>query len=160
MFVGAKNLVLKATDIPNLESVTDMSQMFRRNLNLIDEGGRIDEWNVGNITNFAFTFQRAENFNADISAWNTEKATRMNNMFDGALKFNQPIGNWNVQNVTNMDEMLAYTPTFDQDLSTWNVKSLTTAQTFLNNTSALSNQNYDKLLQGWAEKSLQSNVKL
>ena len=160
MFVGAKNLILNATDIPELSQVTDVSQMFRRNLILVDNGGKIDEWNVSNVTNFAFMFQRAENFNADISVWNTEKATRMNNMFDGALKFNQPIGKWNVQNVTNMNEMLPFTPAFDQDLSAWNVEKLTTAETFLNNNSKLSNEHYDKLLTAWSKQSVQSGVKL
>ena len=35
-FLGAENLVLNATDVPNLSQVSDFSQMFRCNFNLVD----------------------------------------------------------------------------------------------------------------------------
>ena len=35
-FLGAEDLVLNATDVPDLNQVSDFAHMFRRNFNLVD----------------------------------------------------------------------------------------------------------------------------
>ena len=55
-FFGAENLVMTATDSPDLSLVTSMEEMFRN----------------------------ARIFNGDISGWDTSSVTDMSSMFEGA----------------------------------------------------------------------------
>ncbi|MCK5589162.1 MAG: BspA family leucine-rich repeat surface protein, partial [Candidatus Pacebacteria bacterium] len=105
-FMGAVNLVVNATDNPNLSSVTDMSQMFRG----------------------------ANAFNQDISSWNVSNVTNMFNMFSFAFAFNQDISSWNVSNTTTMTEMFynvtLSTTNYDALLNGWNAQVLQNGVTF------------------------------
>ena len=62
-FFGAENLVMTATDSPDLSLVTSMIAIFRN----------------------------ARIFNGDISGWDTSSVTDMSSMFEGAYAFNQDI---------------------------------------------------------------------
>ena len=155
-FLGAENLVLNATDVPNLSQVSDFSQMFRRNFNLVDTHWKMAHWDMSHATNLSFMFQLARKFNTDISSRNTANVTNMSNLFDNAGLFNQPIGTWNVEKVENMNEMLPYTAAFNQNLGAWNPKSLVSATSFFNSSSAISRENYDALLKGRSTKTVKS----
>ena len=65
-FEGAENMVYRATDVPDLSGVTNMSGMFHN----------------------------ATSFNGDISAWDVSQATDMSGMFTGATAFEQNLGDW------------------------------------------------------------------
>ena len=73
-FYGAENLVMTATDSPDLSQVTSMKEMFR--------GARI--------------------FNGDLSGWDTTSVTDMSGVFHNAYDFNQNIGEWVTSSVTDM----------------------------------------------------------
>ena len=72
-FVGTSNLVINATDVPDLSLVTDMSYMFATSA-----------------------------FNQDVSRWDTSSVTNMGDMFRGTSAFNQDISRWDISSVTNM----------------------------------------------------------
>ncbi|WP_345027296.1 BspA family leucine-rich repeat surface protein, partial [Flavivirga jejuensis] len=74
-FAYCANLTYNATDIPNLDNVNDMSDVF--------------------------TF--ASNFNGDISSWDVSKVTDMRFMFFDATAFNQDLSNWATDNVRYCD---------------------------------------------------------
>ena len=98
--------------------------------NVIAKYGRIEDWDVSNVTNMKELFMDKSNFNEDISRWNTSNVTDMSRMFYDALKFNQDIGNWNTSKVTNMEDMFSasaywYKPSFNQDISRWDVSNVT-----------------------------------
>jgi len=124
-----------------------------------DGNADINNWQTQNISNFAYMFSGALNFNQNISGWNTGSATRMDHMFGGnsgaAMAFNQPIGSWNVSNVTQMGNIFTLCNSFDQDLSNWDLNSINTYNaTYQILTQAiggfgLSTTNYDALLVGW-----------
>ena len=121
-FHGAVNLAgQKASDAPDLSGVTDMSKMFEGALAFDQD---IRDWGVGNVTNMAGIFSSALAFNQDIGGWDVSNVTTMAGMFANASEFNQDIGDWNVSSVFDMNNM------------------------FLD--VALSVDNYDALLQGWA----------
>jgi len=75
-FNGASNMDVVATDIPNLNNVTNMGAMFSQTPKLVA--------------------------NSSFNNWNTSNVTNMGNIFNGASNFNQPIGNWNTSKVTSM----------------------------------------------------------
>ena len=81
---------------------------------------------------------RHSSFNQDISNWRVSAVTDMNNMF-AFSNFNGPLGRWDVSSVTDMSSL--FTGSTENGIS-------------------LSISNYDNLLIGWSNQSLQQNVKL
>jgi surface protein len=124
-FYGCNNLVINATDTPNLASVTATFRMFRGASSL---GGGTGNWNwdVSNVTDMSLMFGEATAFNGDISGWNTSNVTGMLGMFADAISFNQNIGNWDVHSVNNMFIMFFNAPSFNQDISSWDVSNVVT----------------------------------
>ncbi len=121
MFYNCKNLVINATDKPNLNSVVDMSHMFDKASSFNQD---ISSWNVSNVKDMSFMFYEAESFNQDLSSWNVSKETKLVATFRGASSFNQDISSWNVSNVRDMRGMFYRAKAFNQDLSSWEVDNV------------------------------------
>jgi len=123
-FFGCTNLVINATDTPNLSGVTDMSLMFTSASSL---GGGTGNWNwdVSNVTSMSQMFNSATSFNQDIGNWDVHSVTIMLVMFQRATSFNQDIGSWDVGNVTNMIGMFDHASSFNQDIGSWDVGNVT-----------------------------------
>ena len=150
------NLIITATDVPNLSKVTDMTNMFAEcssitdipNINLwvtssvIDMSGmfndaklfngNISNWNTGNVNNMSNMFFGAKSFNQDIGNWNTGNVYSMSSMFWGAESFNQDIGKWNTGNVTNMYGMFNEAHNFNRDISNWNTGNVNEMSSMFN----------------------------
>jgi gliding motility-associated-like protein len=142
-FTGATNVVVNASDAPDLSSATSMNNMFsyassfNQSIdhwdvsNVTDMTGlftaavafnqSLNNWDVSNVTNMSGMFSSASTFNGDISSWNVGKVTNMSSMFGLSTVFNQDISTWDVSKVTNMSTMFAYTDEFNQDISAWDV---------------------------------------
>ena len=121
-FYGASNLMIKATDNPDLSRVTDMSRMFSGTTSFNQD---ISGWNVDSVTNMESMFSGATAFDQDIGGWNVDSVTNMESMFNRATSFDQDISSWNVSIVTNMESMFNRATSFDQDISSWNVSIVT-----------------------------------
>ncbi len=121
-FFNCKNLVINATDKPNLSNVKDMSGMFYLAV-LVNQP--LNSWDVSKVENMESMFSRAKNFNQPLDNWDTSSVTNMKQMFYEAENFNQPLNSWDVSKVTNMDGMFYNTKKFNQDLSSWNTSSVT-----------------------------------
>jgi surface protein len=168
-------------DISNwdVSNVTNMYAMFAE-ATLFN--GDISNWKVGNVTNmnfmfsqaFAFSqnitswdvsrvitmkgmFYQASAFNQNIGSWNVSSVTDMDGMFHQASAFNQNIGSWNVSSVTDMDDMFRTASAFNQDIGSWDVSNATN-MAFMFDNSGLSKTNYDALLNGWSQQTVQQNV--
>lgn len=150
-FAGCDNIVINASDAPNLSGVTSLSYMFNNCSSLTTENytnwdvstitnmfatfyratnfnGNISNWNVGNVTTMQALFGYCIKFNQDLSAWDVSKVTNMKDLFYQAIKFNGNIGSWDTGNVTNMSFMLYKCSPFNQDISGWDVSKVTNMQ--------------------------------
>jgi surface protein/parallel beta-helix repeat protein len=146
-FEGAQNLVINATDAPDLSQVASTSRMFRRAFSMNQDIGHwdlsnvivvnqmfedatsfnqdISNWDVSNVWSFIEMFRGATEFNQDIGSWDVSSATNMRGMFSRASDFNQDIGSWDVSNVTDMRSMFSFASSFNEDIGGWDVGSVT-----------------------------------
>ncbi len=122
-FYEASNLIVNATDAPDLSETTMLHYMF--GYAYVGDQGSFDHWNVSGVTNMAGMFFNSKGFNKSIGNWDVSSVTTMETMFQGAKIFNQPIGNWNVSSVTTMQGMFANAVAFNQPIGDWDVSSVT-----------------------------------
>lgn len=120
-FSGCSNLVINATDAPDLSQVTDMSNMFQ---DAVVMNQSINHWDVSNVTNMSYMFKDAISFNQLIDNWDVSNVIDMMSMFENAESFNQSLNNWNVSNVTSMNGMFGNCDMFNQPLNNWNVSGV------------------------------------
>ena len=121
-FGGATNMVYRATDVPDLSGVTDMSGMFAYADSF---NGDISPWDVSGVTDMSRMFGYAYSFNGDISEWDVSGVTDMSGMFGYATSFNGDISEWNVSGVTDMSYMFSNARSFNSDLTSWDVLGVT-----------------------------------
>lgn len=180
-FYGCRNLMVNATDAPNLTNVTTLESMFRRctnfnqNINHWNVSGITDlsnmfndailfnqdlnNWEVGKVTTMQAIFEGAEAFNGNIGNWETGNVINMSFMFREALNFNQDLSAWDVSQVNEMHDMFNEAISFDQSLASWNVSQVTTMRNMFEDGAGLSTVNYDATLIAWANlPNLQSGV--
>ena len=121
-FKGASNMVLHATDAPDLTRVTDMSYMF---MHAGSFDGDLSGWDVSGVTGMSGMFYNANSFNGDLSGWNVSGVTGMTGMLYNANSFNGDLSGWDVSGVTGMSGMLYNANSFNGDLSGWDVSHVT-----------------------------------
>ncbi|WP_318344852.1 BspA family leucine-rich repeat surface protein, partial [Flagellimonas baculiformis] len=115
-FASCVNMVLNATDTPDLSQVADMSLMF---YGATSFNGDLSRWSTSNVTDMIAMFYGAASFNADISGWDTSNVGNMSSMFAGATVFNGDISGWDTSSVTDMNQMFVGATVFNGDLSGW-----------------------------------------
>jgi surface protein len=111
---------VKATDVPDLGNVENMSGMFLFSGSLLGNES-FKDWDTSNIKNMSSAFAFTD-FNQDISSWDV---SNVENMFATFIDtpFNQDISTWDVSKVTSMIQLFADTP-FNQDISNWDVSNV------------------------------------
>lgn len=131
-FYGAENLVLTATDAPDLGRTTTLELAFAGARSL-GNSGSMASWNTSSIINMSSMFRDARDFNISIASWDTSSVIDMDNMFRNAYGF-------------------------DQDLGVWNISSVVTMRYFLSNVS-MSIDNYNSILINWSNQSVNPSVR-
>ncbi len=121
-FIGCKNMILSATDAPDLTQVTNMYGMFH---GCSVFNGNISNWDVSSVIDMGAMFYDCIVFNQPLNNWTVNNVTNMHNMFQGCSAFNQPLNNWTVNSVTDMGSMFSGCTAFNQNLSSWNVSNVT-----------------------------------
>jgi surface protein len=146
-FSGCSNMLVTATDVPVLSSVTNMQSMFwsatsanpntsnwdvssvtnMRSMfnNTLSANPDTKNWNVSSVTNMQNMFSRATSANPDVSNWDVSSVTTMFVMFDGATAANPNTSNWDVSSVTRMDLMFSDATSANPDTSNWDVSNVT-----------------------------------
>ena len=129
----------------NVSKVINMGVMF---FDATSFNQPIGGWDVSNVNEMGQMFHTS-GFNQDIGVWDVSNVTNMAGMFKENNSFNQNIGSWDVSSVTGMRSIFRSTINFNQDLSSWDVSSVTNMELMFFKT-ALSTENYDNILIGWA----------
>lgn len=62
--------------------------------------GKMNTWDISNVTNMRAMFSWDQKFDHDIGDWNVSQVTDMGSMFECTCRFNQDIGDWDVSKVT------------------------------------------------------------
>jgi surface protein len=123
-FAGCSNLVLSATDAPNLTGTISLRNAFSNSRNLGDIGN-MNSWRVSNVTDMSDMFYLASSFNQPLGSWDVSRVTDMSGMFTGASSFNQPIGSWDVSSVQSMSKIFLFARSLNQSIESWDVSSVT-----------------------------------
>ncbi|MCP4524019.1 MAG: BspA family leucine-rich repeat surface protein [Candidatus Gracilibacteria bacterium] len=142
-FNQCKNLVgFSATDTLDLSSTTNMIGTFYKSEKFTGAG--IENWDVSSVTHMNEMFERATDFNGDVSSWNVSNVMFMPNLF-AHTSFNQDISPWydKLEKLQNITGMFSYTP-FNQDISSWDVSNVTNLSFLFRNAS-----NFNQPLNGW-----------
>ncbi len=134
-------------------NVEDMSYMFWT-ADAFNQD--IGDWNTGNVENMSNMFWLNDSFNQDIGDWDTQNVEQFESMFGGAVSFNQDISGWNTENAYNMASMFSGAESFDQSLGDWDIEGVWRSMGNTLDDTALSYENYDNTLKGWAEQDLQT----
>jgi surface protein len=133
-FFGCQNMLVTATDVPNLSNVTTMRSMFQ---DASSANPDTSNWDVSSVTNMFLMFFDASSANPDTTNWDVSNVTNMERMFQGATLANPNTTNWDVSSVTNMRLMFYKASSANPDVSNWDVSSVTNMyRMFLNASSA------------------------
>jgi len=138
----------------NVSSVTDMGGMFYEASSFNQD---IGSWDVSSVTHMFGMFYEASSFNQYIGSWDVSSVKNMRDIFHGASSFNQDIGSWNVSSVTDMIGMFWNAYSFNQDIGSWDVSNVKSMREMFHD-AKLSVSNYDALLIGWSNRTLQDGV--
>jgi surface protein len=171
-FFGCRNLLVTATDYPDLSICTSLQQIFQdaiianpntSNWNVSNISNMsncfnnsafnqyVSNWDVSNVTTMAGLFNEASSFNQPLNNWDVSNVTSMGSMFNGASSFNQPLNNWNVSNVTNMSGMFDSASSFNQPLDNWNVSNVTNMSGMFKDATS-----FNRDLSGWCVEQISS----
>ncbi len=126
-FYGCANLVLTATDAPDLSQTTSLDNSFR-NCAALGNSGDMSMWNTGTVTSMDHMFSGASNFNQPIGSWNVSSVTSIRYLFDGAFVFDQPLDSWDTGSVNDMSYTFYRAYAFNQSIESWDVSSVVTMQ--------------------------------
>ena len=96
----------------------------------------ISKWNVSNVTNMSYMFEKAKEFNTSLDKWNVSNVRNMKYMFSRAYEFDVDINTksvtvngqtyiaWDVSNVTDMSQMFSFKQTKYKPFDKWNVSNV------------------------------------
>ncbi len=149
-FAGATNLVVTATDVPDLTGTTDLSGMFAACMTLRDVPN-INAWDVAHVTQMDHLFAGARLFDAPLDRWDTSSVTSMDYLFSGAESFDHPIGSWDTSQVSFMLGTFQEATSFDQDIGDWDTSSLQNAKALFQGA-----RSFNRDISGWDISGLSS----
>jgi surface protein len=98
-FLGCSDVILKATDSPDLSAVTSLKSMFKNATNL--GSADLNNWGLSTITDTSAMFL-GSNFNGNVDRWDVSSVKKMANMFKNAKSFTgHDLSGWDVSSVTD-----------------------------------------------------------
>ena len=153
-FKNCEDMLVTATDVPNLSQVNDLGSMFR---NASIANPDVSNWDVSNVIDMGIMFYNAASANPDVSNWDVSSVTDMSSMFFRATSANPDTSNWDVSSVTAMSYMFREAASANPDTSNWDVSNVTDMNKMFKN-SNLSVENLTACYENWSQLNLQQNV--
>lgn len=162
----------------NTSQVNTMSRMF---LAATAFNQPIGSWDVSAVTDMSYMFTNATNFNqpltnwqplsletaswmfADAPAynqpmpWNLPKLIDADFMFINAFAFNQDMSEFRAPSLQNAGFMFYATHALDQSFASWNMSAVTNVSSMFD-WSGMSVDNYDALLNSWANQDVVNDL--
>ena len=120
-FYSAINVVINATDVPDLSNVKNMSAMF---YGATSANPDVSNWNTSSVEDMSHMFDSADSANPDVSNWNTSSVTTMFGMFQVTTSANPDVSHWDTSHVTNMGNMFYAATSANPDVSNWDTSSV------------------------------------
>lgn len=128
-FWGCANMIISASDIPDLTGTTSLFACFANCV--IMNSSTLSNWNISNVTNLNSMFLGCINFNQDLSSWDVSNVTNMLGLFaksgfnngDPIGDSTKPLNSWNTSNVISMSQTFRNCP-FNQDISSWDTSNV------------------------------------
>ncbi len=131
IYYDLKELNEPLTDLTFDQAINDiLAQDPDGDYNLVPYG-RIQNWDVSQVTYMGYAFDGRTQFNGDIGKWDVSNVTSMTRMFRDCTKFNQYINEWSVSNVGSMYLMFSNAVAFNQPLNYWDVTGLSSFNSVL-----------------------------
>ena len=127
-------------------SVSDMSYLFD-NVGFL---GDVSDWDVSNVINFTYMFNKCEEFNCDLSKWDTTNLVKSASMFRGCEKF-EGIGleKWEINKIEVADRMFEDCINFNANISAWDMRNCWTIEYMFYNC-----KKFRQDLSGWEFKKM------
>ena len=134
VFQRCDNLEWSATDAPNITSIT-LANMFE-GAEALNGGGSFATWDVSNVTSLSNMFFGCFVFTGmGIENWQVGNCSNFNQMFFAAHIMGAGIGVWDMSSATNMGGMFRSAANFNVDVNAWDVSNCTTFNHCFNATS-------------------------
>jgi surface protein len=111
-FSSCINMDVTATDVPDLSSTNDMTDMFHWCYKLVGNNS-FNKWNVSTIEYMYGTFNYCKIFNQPLNNWDVRKVKQFSFMFQSTEIFNQDIKEWNMASVEDNLNMFQYTTSYN-----------------------------------------------
>jgi surface protein len=103
-FYACRNLIVNATDIPDLSQVNDLSSIFRYSTSANPD---VSNWDLSSVTNMSNMFRDASSANPDVSNWTFFNTTDISGMFRGASSANPNARDWDASKFSRMDKIFS-----------------------------------------------------
>jgi len=153
-FDRCSNMIVTATDVPDLSNVTSMRFMFyiiNRNADPL-----VTDWDTSNVTNMYNLFRNIDAKNLDVSNWDVGNVTNMNNMFQNN-NGNPDVSNWDVSSLVQASSMFRNASNANPDCKDWTPTSLVDGSNMFTGTN-MSIQNLTDVYTNWSQLTLQQNA--
>ncbi len=159
-FTECSNLVINATDSPNMSNVTSMNGMFLAatianpdtsdwDVSAVTDmeamflettlaNPNTSNWDTSAVTSMSYMFSDATSANPDVSNWDTSAVIDMSGMFFRATAANPDVSNWDTTSVKNMTAMFSQATSANPDVSNWNTSSVTSTWSMFSNATSAS----------------------
>lgn len=125
-FFGCANMIVSATDTPDLSLVTTLSTAFA-NCTLLTIN--VSAWDISTITSLQQCFQNCLNAILDVSSWDTSSLQISKSAFQGATSAGSSLNlqDWDISNLTDAEFMCLNitmtTANYDQTLIKWEAQT-------------------------------------